>query len=126
MPHEQTNEEMSKRLRKAREAADLTQVEVAKLIDKSSTTITNYESGFRKPPMQILKQLSELYGVTFSYLAGFEEPTENEKDLFENDIPEILRENGVSFMRVAKQFDLTPEEALSILEAVSKVKKGSR
>lgn len=124
MPHDK-NLELAKRLRNARETAGLTQVEVSKRLNKSSTTITNYESGIRKPPMNVLKQLADIYGVTFSYLAGFEEPNGDTKDLFEEDLPDILKEHGVSFMRVAKEFNMTPEEALSILEAVAKVKKGS-
>jgi len=123
------DKELARRLKEAREASGKTQQEAARLIGKANTAISHYELGTRGVPVPILKRLAEIYGVTFSYLLGVEEPDDGEIDLFEDEIPEQFRKIGIEYMRVAKraeQLNITPEDAITILEAVSKVKKSSR
>lgn len=51
-------------LKAARVNARLTQVEVAKVIGKTKTTIQNYENGKSIPDVEMAKRLTSLYGVS--------------------------------------------------------------
>lgn len=58
------------RIRDLREDRDLTQKDVAKMLNCSQQVYSNYELGQRDIPTQILIQLSKFYGVSVDYLLG--------------------------------------------------------
>ena len=60
------------RLKELRENKGLSQYAFAKEIGFSQSTIGNWESGSRKPKMDILKQLAAYFGVSVDYLIGEE------------------------------------------------------
>jgi len=68
---------LSERLRQAREAAGLSQGQVAKKLEMHRPTISEIEAGRRKVSTQELELFSDLYGVTAEWLlsgmAGSEE-----------------------------------------------------
>lgn len=68
---------LSERLRQAREAAGLSQGQVAKKLEMHRPTISEIEAGRRKVSAQELELFSNLYGVTTEWLlsgmAGNEE-----------------------------------------------------
>jgi len=68
---------ISERLRQAREAAGLSQGQVAKKLEMHRPTISEIEAGRRKVSSQELELFSDLYGVTAEWLlsgmAGNEE-----------------------------------------------------
>lgn len=52
------------RIRQARKAAGLTQVELGKRIGKGKSLIWNYETGYRTPDSQTLALIADALGVT--------------------------------------------------------------
>lgn len=61
---------MFRRIRDLREDHDLTQKELAKLLNCSQQVYSNYELGQRDIPTDILIKLSRFYGVTTDYILG--------------------------------------------------------
>jgi transcriptional regulator with XRE-family HTH domain len=59
---------LSERLRQAREAAGLSQGQVAKKLEMHRPTISEIEAGRRKVSTKELEQFSDLYGVTAEWL----------------------------------------------------------
>lgn len=58
------------RLRTAREAAGLSQSQVAKLLEMHRPTITELEAGRRRIVAEELVRLADLYGVSLDWLTG--------------------------------------------------------
>lgn len=56
------------RLRALREDADLSQTQIAKLLDMSQTGYSKYETGENDIPTGILIKLSKIYGTSIDYL----------------------------------------------------------
>ena len=61
---------MYTRIRDLRQAADLTQKQVAKILKCSQQVYSNYELGQRDIPTEVLIKLSELYKVSVDYILG--------------------------------------------------------
>jgi transcriptional regulator with XRE-family HTH domain len=59
---------LAERLREAREAAGLSQGQVAKKLDLHRPTVTEMEAGRRKVTAEELEQLAGIYGVTVDWL----------------------------------------------------------
>lgn len=56
------------RLRDLREDHDLTQKRLAEALHISQNTYSQYENGVRQLPIDMLIQLSEIYGVSTDYI----------------------------------------------------------
>ena len=63
---------MYKRIRDLREDNDLSQAQIAQVVNVSQSTYSRYESGFLDIPSEVLIKLSKYYGVTVGYLLGVE------------------------------------------------------
>ncbi len=61
---------MYERIRNLREDHDLSQTQVAKLVNVSQPTYSRYESGFLDIPSEVLIILAKHYGVSVDYLLG--------------------------------------------------------
>ena len=61
---------MYKRIRDLREDHDLTQKQVAKILNCSQQVYSNYELGQRDIPTAILIKLADYYNVTTDYILG--------------------------------------------------------
>lgn len=61
---------MYRRIRDLREDSDLTQREVARILNCSQQVYSNYELGQRDVPTDILIKLSEFYNVSVDYMLG--------------------------------------------------------
>lgn len=61
---------MYSRLRDLREDADLTQKEVAKMLNCSQQVYSNYELGQRDIPTAVLIALAKFYNVSADYILG--------------------------------------------------------
>lgn len=59
-----------KRLRELREERDMTQRQLADVINLSPSTIGMYESGRRDPDSATLRRIAEYFGVSTDYLLG--------------------------------------------------------
>ncbi len=69
---------MYRRIRDLREDHDLTQREMAKVLNCSQQVYSNYELGQRDIPTDILIKLSEYFNVSVDYILGL---TNNSKKL---------------------------------------------
>jgi len=58
------------RIKKLREDKGLNQLELAKLLNISNTTLSQYESGQRTPSDDIKIKLSKTFNVSIDYLLG--------------------------------------------------------
>ena len=65
-----------KRIRDLREDKDITQKEIAKILNCSQQVYSNYELGQRDIPTDILIKLSEFHKVSIDYILGL---TDNPK-----------------------------------------------
>ena len=65
-----------RRIRDLREDRDLTQKEVAGVLNCSQQVYSNYELGQRDIPTDILIKLSKIYNVSIDYILGM---TDNPK-----------------------------------------------
>ena len=61
---------MYKRIRDLREDNDLTQTQLAKVLNCSQQVYSNYELGQRDIPTYILIKLSDFYNVSVDYILG--------------------------------------------------------
>lgn len=61
---------MYKRIRDLREDRDLSQTELAKILNMSQTGYSKYEVGTNDIPTKILIQLARFYNTSVDYLLG--------------------------------------------------------
>lgn len=61
---------MYKRIRDLREDADMTQVQIAKILNCSQRVYSNYERGDIDIPTEILIKLADLHEVSVDYILG--------------------------------------------------------
>lgn len=67
---------MYERIRSLREDKDLTQTQVAKILNMSQTGYSQYEIGKKDIPTRVLIKLAEFYQVSIDYLLNLtDEPT---------------------------------------------------
>ena len=70
---------MYRRIRDLREDRDLTQKEMAKVLNCSQQAYSNYELGQRDIPTDILIKLSSFYKVSIDYLLGLTDDPKSNK-----------------------------------------------
>lgn len=63
---------IGKRLIMLREANGLTGVEMAKKLGVNKSSITRYETGVIKPNLDMMITISQTFGVSLDWLAGFD------------------------------------------------------
>lgn len=63
----------SERLKEIRNERKLTQKEVAKQLNISTTCYAGYEQGYREPDYQTLRKICKYFNVTSDYLLGLED-----------------------------------------------------
>lgn len=61
---------MYERIRNLREDRDLTQLELAAVLNCTQVCYSNYENGKRGIPTEALVALADFYGVSVDYLLG--------------------------------------------------------
>ena len=61
---------MYKRIRDLREDKDLSQKEIAKILNMSQTGYSKYEVGTNDIPTKILIQLAQFYNTSIDYILG--------------------------------------------------------
>lgn len=59
-----------KRLKDLREDSDITQKALAERLHIRQNTYSQYENGQRQIPIEVLIELSEIYGVSVDYILG--------------------------------------------------------
>ena len=90
-------------LKQARLKANKTQIEIAKAINLTQNTYSNYEMGKTEPNIETLKKIADYYDVSIDYLVGRNRPfdfpivaTEEQKNV----IKTILQLNSINTMKV--------------------------
>ncbi|MBQ8228176.1 MAG: helix-turn-helix transcriptional regulator [Clostridia bacterium] len=64
------NIKLTENLKAYRRKLNLTQSDVAEIINKDRTSIAKYESGAAQPPFSVLRLMAKLYDVTIDELCG--------------------------------------------------------
>lgn len=82
--------EIGPRMRKYREAQDLSQKEFAELIGVSNSRVSNWEQGINRPDVDILSKICEVLKVSPSELLDIK--TEETKINTESELPRLLVE----------------------------------
>ena len=59
---------MELRLKELREDKDLTQAEIAKILNISQRAYSHYEIGSREIPLELLIKLADYYNVSLDYI----------------------------------------------------------
>ena len=67
---------MFQRIRDLREDHDLTQAQMAKILNCSQQVYSNYELGQRDIPTEVLIRLSDFYRVSVDYILGISDDPE--------------------------------------------------
>lgn len=70
MSYENFYDFFGKRLKSLRREHDVTQAEIAEMLGVSTTTITNYENGNRKMPIDMVVKIADRYKVSVDSLLG--------------------------------------------------------
>ncbi len=61
---------LGQRLKELRQEKGYTQKEIAQKLGLNSVTYLHYEKEQREPPLSLLADIANLYGVTVDYLLG--------------------------------------------------------
>ena len=70
------------RIKELRNSLGINQVEFGKRINVSKQCISNWESGYIQPSIDMLKRIAETFSVSTDYLLGFDDkPTLNVEGL---------------------------------------------
>ena len=109
---ESTREQIANRLRTARDAAGLSQGQVAKLLDLHRPTISEIEAGRRKVSGEELTHFASLYGVSVEWLTS----AGGESDPSDDRILLAARE-------LSKMKDQDLDHLLSLLQMLRKSKE---
>lgn len=64
---------MYKRIRDLREDKDLSQTQLAEILNISQSTYSRYESGYLDVPSEVLISLSRFYNVSVDYILGLKD-----------------------------------------------------
>lgn len=62
--------DLASRIKQLRESSGLTQLELAKILQVSNSTLSQYESGTRVPSDEMKGAIADYFGVSLDYLYG--------------------------------------------------------
>ncbi|KLU66346.1 HTH-type transcriptional regulator ImmR [Desulfosporosinus acididurans] len=118
MNQEQQKLITGKRIRLQREAKQFSQDVLAEKLNMKRSNIANYESGRVMPPGNIIKELSDIFGVSSDYLLGRSDSINQIQDKIPSGI----------YMRMAKEAEEMgiPEEDMELIfEMYKRFKKAN-
>lgn len=95
-------------LKLARKSIGLTQMTVAKEIGISNTALSNYETGYRQPDLDTLKQLANYYRVSIDFLVDLDD--KNRREIL--DLTGIQNRTHIFFE--SQEYELTEEEGCAL------------
>lgn len=117
------------RLKQLRKSKKLSQVELAKKLNVSQSTIAYYENEEKQPGYETLKQIADLFEVSVDYLLGrIDTPvdyTESEKQLLnvKELTPEYLSKNYSLVIDGQEATKEEIEEVIKYIKAIRIMKK---
>lgn len=123
------NNELGKKIKLLRKEKELSQLELAKILNISNSTLSQYEAGNRVPGDDIKKKIADYFNVSVDFLLGRTEernPYTNDKDL--DKVDKFLLELKEEMEKEGLEFDETsPQELIEtyklLLEFKKKMKK---
>lgn len=86
-----------KKLKELRKENNLTQLELAKILDVSKTTICQWETSKQEPSLEIISKLAYYFDVTTDYLLGIEDESGKKIKLVNKNIYNINGEVNINF-----------------------------
>lgn len=82
-------EMLYKKMKKLREDNDLTQKEIAEVLEISQQSYSYFESGKREISLRHIKRLAEYYKVSADYLLGVQKNSMESKEFSDSFLPDI-------------------------------------
>jgi len=82
------------RLKELRYKKELSQRELASILNLSPSTIAMYETGQREPDAETLSKIADFFGVTIDYLLGRTDNPNPEDSTIDDEIMAIMRDLG--------------------------------
>lgn len=116
------------KLKLLRKEQNLTQEELAKVLNYTRTAVSGYESGRNEPSYDVLKTLSEYFDVSIDYLLGKTEDRKSDK-LISQEKKEILERlknipiKYIDIAEIASKKDINPDALLKMIEILEASKK---
>lgn len=83
----------AERLKTLRKSKGLTQLELAKILGVSTSTIGMYEQGRREPELNFVMKIASYFQVSSDFILGFDQDKDEEEKTIEhvlNEIKELL------------------------------------
>ena len=80
-----------------RKSANMSQFQLAKVLDIATSTLGMYETGKREPSLKVMQRIADYFNVTTDYLLG--RPEKKDDDTKSNDIDDLdkMIDNARSF-----------------------------
>lgn len=98
------------RLKDIREDKDLTQNDIAKILNVKQPTYSSFENGTKIIPLKHLNTLSNFYNVSLDYLTGLSDKRENKNKINElnkntigKNIKQVRIDNKLTLRELAKE-----------------------
>nr|WP_213974942.1 helix-turn-helix transcriptional regulator [Tepidanaerobacter acetatoxydans] len=120
---------LGNRIKTLREREGLTQIEFAKILNISNTTLSQYESGQRVPSDEIKTKIADFFGVTIDFLLGrTDTPTPADKiSESVSDDPELakfwdeLKEREDLQLLFKQTREMSPEDIKKIIRIIKAI-----
>lgn len=109
---------MKNRIKELRESRNVSQEELATVLDTTQQSISLYESGKREPKLETWQQLADYFDVSVPYLQGFEMQAPNR-------LRELRESQGLTLKDTVKK--MKDQESLTVTaDALAKYERGDR
>ena len=83
---------LNERLKEARKKCGITQGKAAEQLGVGNTTISNWESGFSRPDVDMIKKICEVYHVEPNYLFEWDEYSKEHSYYLDIDAEEVAQQ----------------------------------
>ncbi|WP_061587169.1 helix-turn-helix domain-containing protein [Streptococcus oralis] len=93
---------MSNRLKKLRREKELTQADLAKVLNTNQSQYGKYENGKTNLSLENAQILSEYFGVTLSYLLGLDDDSGTDGSKNMTPFQTLVRDRGISLKEISE------------------------
>lgn len=117
--------QIGEKIKQARVAAKISQKSMANKLGLSVSTYSNYENGYREPPLEAIKQICDILGTDLSYLilgSGKINSEEHDRNGETRQIAEEILANPEMKTLFNVVRDITPEELKEIQKYIEFIK----
>lgn len=128
----QVNLVLGQRLRELRENREISQIELARYLNISNTTLSQYETGKRVPSDEIKIKIADYFNVSIDYLLGRTDISEMAGKIYPNTETAMARQKQ-EFIKNVKRFflcekisDKEKEEAFKFMTNLFWESRGER